>query len=133
MSNKDLTSKDIQELTIFFDQIVTKVNSDPGEAIEYFNEEWGLYTYTERTALVPLFIYMNKKVQEDPSAPTATKIIWSAMANKSVEKFIEDDDLQVLTFNPDEDIKKLAKVFHELKIRGHVPNTNEEIARSVSK
>ncbi len=123
----------IDSMTQWYENLVTEMEKDPEKAFQTFESTWSEFSLEERKSLAVFLVKQCNEVFESKFTDIKIKMYWIAIGNMSTIKYIEDGPLPIMNYNPDEDIKKLVKVFHELKTRGYIKNTNEEIAKIMAK
>jgi hypothetical protein len=123
----------IKDLANLYNKIVSEMTDDPENGIVFFNNEWSGLEIDERRVLVTFLSRYYTNLLKQNTTKIEFQMYWAELILNATTPFVEDEPLPILNFPKDEDIKKLVKVFYELKIRGYLDNTNDEIAKIVAK
>jgi hypothetical protein len=127
---------EIKDLLTIYETIISKIESNPESAFEYFTSEWSKLMYEEKEIIKPFLAqYAFRIMREDSNVPVLNSMHMMQIEVDIATEYDSNRSVNKLTLTDNTTHTKdvqIAKLFYDLKVRGHFTNTLEELAAFIT-
>lgn len=128
----------IKKQKSFIEELNKTMSESPEQAFEFFKESWPQYDYNERKVLATIIGLQVNKILELPELPLENKIVWLGIVHYTSKAVLDgkiiDLDNEVfpkITLAAGVNGNQITKIFHDLRVKGVITSTIDDIAEAI--